>query len=106
MSGRTPLARLNGTIHALRYPFHHDKKWQKREYPNVVYHDPMVSLKLDRCLHLCHFPLEIWDRKHYGAWHLHGHSHGKAPKMLGRLDVGVDCWNYYPVSWEQVCREL
>ena len=102
--------RLNGHVRCLTYPFHHDRRWQGKRYwsasGEIEFEGQMVSLSIDRrYLHLCHFPLEIWDRKHYGAWHLHGHSHGKAPKMPGRLDVGVDCWNYYPVSWEQVCYE-
>lgn len=42
---------------------------------------------------LCHFPLLSWNQAHYGAMHLHGHSHGqlKFPNPNARiLDVGVD----------------
>jgi calcineurin-like phosphoesterase family protein len=39
---------------------------------------------------LCHYPMASWERSHYGAWHLHGHSHGKMPPIPGRLDVGWD----------------
>jgi calcineurin-like phosphoesterase family protein len=39
---------------------------------------------------LCHFPLRVWDQAHYGAWHLHGHSHGHLEPVGRMLDVGVD----------------
>jgi calcineurin-like phosphoesterase family protein len=46
---------------------------------------------------LSHYAHAIWDKRHYGAWHLYGHSHGAAESWLdsimpGRLsmDVGVD----------------
>lgn len=51
---------------------------------------------------LCHFALKVWDRSHYGSWSLFGHSHGSMPDDPHSLslDVGVDCWNYTPVSYE------
>lgn len=40
---------------------------------------------------MCHFPLAIWDKRHHGAWHLHGHSHGGYVIDHGNiLDVGLD----------------
>lgn len=53
---------------------------------------------------LMHYAMRVWDRKHYGSWHLYGHSHGKLPPADGTLavDVGVDSWNYTPVSLEQI----
>jgi len=47
--------------------------------------------------------MAVWDRKNHGAWHLHGHSHGKFYLTLldyynAMLDVGVDCQNYYPMN--------
>lgn len=41
---------------------------------------------------LCHYPLLTWQNAHYGAWHLHGHSHGNLRVSEStRLDVGIDC---------------
>ena len=53
---------------------------------------------------LCHCPMLTWNRAHYGAWHLHGHCHGSLDgKFDGkRLDVGVDCHDLAPVSYEEV----
>lgn len=53
---------------------------------------------------LCHYAMRVWNRSHHGAFHLYGHSHGTLPDDPNSLsfDVGVDCNNYFPFSWEQV----
>lgn len=53
---------------------------------------------------LCHFAMRVWNKSYYGAWQLYGHSHGSLPddKYTLSLDVGVDAWNYRPVSYEEV----
>ena len=53
---------------------------------------------------MCHYPLLVWDRAHYGAWMLHGHCHGSLIEETPtrRMDVGVDCWDYSPVSYETI----
>lgn len=53
---------------------------------------------------MCHYALLTWNESHYGSWSLYGHSHGTLPdnpKLLS-CDVGVDCWNFTPVSMEQL----
>jgi len=52
---------------------------------------------------LSHYAHEDWNGSHRGSYHLFGHVHGQKPEPVGlKLDVGVDCWNYYPVSLETV----
>lgn len=54
---------------------------------------------------LCHFPMLFWDHSHHGSIHLHGHCHGNAQHHntgLRRMDVGVDCNNWYPVLLENI----
>lgn len=68
---------------------------------------------------LCHYPFLTWNKSHYGSWDLHGHCHGslKAPTCVfckksndertsRRLDIGVDCWNFTPVSFDEVKTEM
>jgi calcineurin-like phosphoesterase family protein len=63
------------------------------------------ELKVDgQRIVLCHFPFLTWNKSHHGSWHLHGHSHGTLPDDPNacRIDVGVDCHTYAPVSFERV----
>jgi calcineurin-like phosphoesterase family protein len=57
---------------------------------------------------LCHYAMRTWNASHRGSYQLHGHSHGSLPKLPGyrQLDVGVDCWNYAPVSFDEIHRQL
>jgi calcineurin-like phosphoesterase family protein len=65
---------------------------------------------------MMHYPIESWNCKHHGSIHIHGHSHGSNKNSLPnttatirRVDVGVDSWNFCPVSHEQVvelCKQI
>jgi calcineurin-like phosphoesterase family protein len=48
------------------------------------------------------------NQSHRGAWQLHGHSHGSlTPDAWSRrADVGVDCWSYMPVSFEELQKHM
>jgi calcineurin-like phosphoesterase family protein len=47
---------------------------------------------------LCHYGLRAWHGAHRGALHFYGHSHGSLPGNAQCLDVGVDVWNFRPVT--------
>ena len=51
---------------------------------------------------LCHYAFRVWRNAHHGSWHLYGHSHGSLPGTGYSMDVGVDCHDFSPVSYEQV----
>jgi len=111
---------LNGRIRILANPWHHDRRWLPTEFgvsaflsasgrsveicpPMVVLEFPEIKVgKRPQVVVLCHYPLAEWDRKHYGSWHLHGHSHERltAPGLI--MDVGVDNQQFRPVSLETV----
>jgi len=108
---------LNGRIHVV--PGGHDHRWlgkgtyhSRSDHPVVIL-PPLKTIKVSlpdfgqpQPLVLCHYSLRVWDRSHYGSWHLYGHSHGNLPPLENSLDVGVDCWNYRPVSLDTIASKL
>jgi calcineurin-like phosphoesterase family protein len=57
---------------------------------------------------LMHYSMRIWNKAHYGSYQLYGHSHGslKDDTNIRSMDVGVDCWNYAPISFETVKEHM
>jgi calcineurin-like phosphoesterase family protein len=55
---------------------------------------------------LCHYPLRSWHRMGRGALNLHGHSHGRLTPLPRQVDVGVDCWDFRPVTLAQIRTHL
>lgn len=56
---------------------------------------------------LCHYAMKEWHSKDKGSWHLYGHSHGQLPDEASlSFDVGVDAWNFFPVSIKEVAKKM
>jgi len=51
-----------------------------------------------RALVLFHYPLRTWNGIGKGAVDLHGHSHGKLKPITRQYDVGVDLFDFRPVT--------
>ena len=119
-TARHYFCQLKGQINVPEYPWHHDKRWLKKEGRSgdlysgsnmqIKLLPPMVVLEFPGddyplAVTLCHYPLESWDRLHHGALHLHGHIHSKelvtAPN---RFDVGVDANNFRPVKLDDILK--
>lgn len=124
------LKRLNGDVHFILG--NHDKPVRKHDVfemfrngsflqvnknffniQDISVRDEEMGLK--QRIVLCHFPIESWNHRHHGAWHLHGHCHGTLPSSdhQARMDVGVDAVGQYtsidsriqpytPIEYEQV----
>lgn len=102
---------LNGNKTLIRGNHDHSKALKKVVGWNRV--RDYLDLKIgDDHVVLSHFPMLSWHRMHYGAYHLHGHSHGslRYPRELANariFDVGVDSLvkhtgSYAPVRWEDL----
>jgi calcineurin-like phosphoesterase family protein len=55
-----------------------------------------------RLVILCHYPFRTWNRMGQGSIDLHGHSHGKLKPAPRQFDIGVDAWDFRPVTLDQV----
>lgn len=73
----------------------HDKWIKQKRY---IYHKKIK----DHHVAVAHYPMESWQNSCHGSWHLHGHCHGTMRVIPNRLDVGVDCHNFYPVAFSQL----
>jgi len=99
---REILEQLNGNIILVRG--NHDSSKIVQLFSDVLY---LVELHVkedavDQMVTLCHYPLAVWPSAHYGAWHLHGHSHNSYHVEAGKiLDVGWDVWGR-PISYKEV----
>lgn len=51
------------------------------------------------CSHYAH---RVWPRMHRGDIHLYGHSHGTLPGTAASTDVGVDCFDFRPVTLDEI----
>jgi len=51
---------------------------------------------------LCHYAFRTWKNIGRGWIDLHGHSHGKLSRQTRQFDVGVDAWDFRPVTLETI----
>ncbi len=103
------LERLNGKIYLIKGN-HDAPALQHPEYFEWIkdYHELSVA-DVDapngkRTLILFHYAMRVWRSDFRGTWHLYGHTHGRLPDKAHKLafDVGVDCHDFYPLSYEEV----
>lgn len=95
------LERLNGKKILIRG--NHDKNAWKAD----GWSEKHTMMMMGKTFHppglvLCHYPILEWAGIHRGSIHLYGHVHGKIKPNNLSCDIGVDCWDYKPVNWEEI----
>ena len=119
------IRQLNGHVHFLWLPWHHDRHWQPTSMPvmapyysrsghPIIFDPPMHVLKFPeygdgrhaKTLVLSHYPVSRWDCSHYGSWHLYGHCHGLFENGGLSFDCGVDCNEFRPISLDEVAERM
>jgi calcineurin-like phosphoesterase family protein len=89
---------LNGTIYLIKG--NHDKQFPQRlfgwvkDYAEIVVENQKIVL--------FHYGMRTWHHDLRGVWHLYGHSHNALPPYGKSVDVGVDKWDFTPVSFEKL----
>ena len=95
--------------------------WKSASGHEIFIYPPLVALEIPQAslpdairnddtnfpltIILCHYPFKSWDRRHYGSWHLYGHTHQKTnefKKHRHSLYVGVQAFYYEPVSFNKI----
>jgi calcineurin-like phosphoesterase family protein len=89
----------------------HDKKWMS----NINSYN-LKQIELVGYIHefkykeyyivACHYNMRTWPRSHYNSLLAFGHSHGNLLPLKNQLDVGVDSWEFYPVSIEHFIEKI
>jgi calcineurin-like phosphoesterase family protein len=102
------LSRLNGQIFLIRG--NHEKVAEhKLCVGRFIWVKDLFGLKVgEQKIYLCHYAFRTWNQMHHGSWHLHGHSHGTLEDLetSKSFDVGVDCWNFSPISFDEVAAKM
>jgi len=71
----------------------HDKNIRKSTYFGEITQRKNFTFSregLNIHIVLDHFPIASWERKVYGSWHLHGHTHGRFINTGLSWDAGID----------------
>lgn len=103
------LSELNGN--KILIPGNHDHINRLEKHMQIAPPILEVSIKKDdeklRFV-MCHYAMRVWNKSHYGAMHLYGHSHGTMPDdpTSRSMDVGIDCNNYTPFSLDEVLLHM
>jgi len=96
--------RLNGDKHLIvgNHDGTHVRKlpWASISERRVLNGVDGVDLVLD------HYPGRSWYGMSHGRVQLYGHVHGAIDDLWNACDVGVDRWDYRPVSIDQVLERI
>ena len=80
----------------------HDNIGQPKNY-GFIEKWPIREIKVEgQHITLSHYAMRVWNKSHYDAWMLYGHSHGTLEPQGKSWDVGVDYNNFSPLSFEEV----
>ncbi|MFT8242418.1 metallophosphoesterase family protein [Roseomonas sp. BN140053] len=106
--GRTAVEALLACLHGRKHLIHgnHDSA-QARAASGWASSQPFAEVTVEgERIVLLHYAMRVWPRSHHGSLHLYGHSHGQLPGDRQSCDVGVDPWDYRPVSMAEIRERL
>lgn len=92
-------AALPGRKHLVRG--NHDPDWLVSAFPWASVHDLYELDTGGQRFVLCHYPLVTWNGARTGAVNAFGHVHTRWRGARGQVNVGVDQWDFAPVTPDQ-----
>jgi calcineurin-like phosphoesterase family protein len=94
------LARLHGRKHLVTGNNDPEATTSLEAWKSV---QPYVEVTVDGVsLVLCHYPFRSWHGMGKGWINLHGHCHGRLKPQQRQFDVGVDVWDFHPISVREI----
>lgn len=77
---------------------------KKIKIPDLKAQDGIQEIVLN------HYRMDVWDKSHHSAWHLHGHSHHSLPERTDSrcIDVGINGkdYNYDLLDYQMVSNYM
>lgn len=106
---RDLVSKLNGNIHFICG--NHDKLLKdfkfRSFFKSIKQYDEIEDN--GRRVILLHYPMEDWNGKYRGSYHLYGHVHNNKEAISGhiqnRFNVGVDVNNFTPVTLDELIAQ-
>ncbi|MCW6507087.1 metallophosphoesterase [Lichenifustis flavocetrariae] len=96
--------RLNGSKHLIAG--NHDSN-HVRALPWASVRDGCAVVTTeDTTVVAFHYPMRSWPHAAHGAIHVYGHVHGRIPPDSRSCDVGVDVWDFTPVTVARIKERL
>lgn len=92
--------RLPGRKHLVQG--NHDPVWLLDAVDWASTHHLVEVQDEDQLFVLCHYPLVTWNHARSGSFNLFGHVHLNWQGAANQINVGVDCWDFAPVSRRDV----
>lgn len=102
--------RLNGKKYLIKGnhdSFLKDKSFDRSQLEWIKYYYMLRDNNIKYALF--HYPIAVWDCKHYGSIHLYGHVHSNKDShhpllinLVNAFNVGVDVNNYEPVNISEI----
>lgn len=96
--------RLRGAKHLI--VGNHDAAFVREQLPWSTVSD-RIKLTVDgQKIVLDHYPMRSWEGVRSGAIQLYGHVHNRLDVWPNSLDVGVDAWDFRPVTLDDIRLRL
>ena len=90
------LSQLNGHKHLIIGNNDSEATLKARGWSSVQHYKELLAE--GQLIILCHYPFRTWNKMGRKSINLHGHSHAKLKPMPRQYDVGVDAWDFRPIT--------
>ena len=82
----------------------HDKPWVRGLDIWTSVHDLVEIRDQGTRVTLCHYPMLTWGGARRGSIQVFGHVHNQWPGSRNSVNVGVDFWDFRPVTLPEILR--